>query len=135
MDIFPGKRRESLHAKHGGPNHPEKDWQRVQRRMILYLQCLDASAIEGIQLILEALKHTQEEMDRGHEGHPVTRGIQMLRRHLAEKNLFLSDGPYYGEWSKYIFLALPEEGDRNAQACIRSMPPVNRGSMVPEEVV
>ena len=130
MDRFPGTRRKSLR-----PTHSEKDWQTVQRRMILYLQCLDASAIEGIELILEALKHTQEEMDRDHEGHPVIQGIRILRRLLAEKSLFLSDGPNCGKWSRYISLALPEEKDRNAQTCIRSMPPINRGSMVPEEVV
>ena len=106
----------------------EDDWGKAQQRLILYLQSLKIPPFEVLELALEALKIAHEKWEGGDE-HPVTASMRALRHILFRR---APKGELRPE-IKQMMLDLPflEQSDRSHW--IRSMPPLNRGIMVPEK--
>ncbi|MEW6666597.1 MAG: hypothetical protein AB1512_15430 [Thermodesulfobacteriota bacterium] len=111
----------------------EQEWQRAQRRVILYLRLLDMPALDALQAAMDALRLAQEEAGVGERNlPPMTLAMQCLRKVLeAMKGSAIScrDGEdlfrQMSPWSPP-----PEKDGVPCEA--KSMPLIHRVSMVPE---
>ncbi|MFH1480556.1 MAG: hypothetical protein ABIG67_04760 [Pseudomonadota bacterium] len=111
----------------------EEEWREARERIMLYLRLLNAPARMGLEIALEVLTIAQKEKIGSNRDNPVSSAMQALKRTLAHHGLFSSEGPDYGKWFSYGSgdqryldgLDLPEK--------LRSMPPINRGCMKPED--
>jgi hypothetical protein len=111
----------------------EQEWQRAQQRVILYLRLLNMPALEALQVATEALQRAQKEVHGGGgELPPVTLAMQCLRQVLGDIKGKAEVGPEREALFRSVcpWSPPPEKGDMPAEA--RSMPPIHRGSMVPE---
>jgi hypothetical protein len=114
------------------PAVSEQDWQEAQGRLVLYLSLLDMPALEALETALEALRLSQQALQEGGTGHPVTVAMQNLRRLLEEKrpgdrlskseDAFRSICPWF---APPVEDGVPDDP--------RSTPLLNRGCMVPEK--
>ena len=112
----------------------EREWQRAQQRVILYLRLLDMPALDALQAAIEALRRAQEEARGGERNlSPMTLAMQCLRKVLRE----MKGTADFGLEGEDLFRLMcpwsqpPEKGGIPCEA--RSMPLIHRGSMVPEE--
>jgi hypothetical protein len=115
------------------PFAAELDWQRAQQRVVCYLRALKVPALKALELAQEALTRAQQDFLAAPSSHPVTHAMRALRGLLAEQSHPSTRGQTWG--------CLVGHGSLRPLACrgkdicrgIASMPPVNRGSMVPKE--
>ena len=113
----------------------EDEWGKAQQRLILYLQSLKVPPFEVLELALEALKRAREKPETVENGHPVTASMRALREILSQRK---PTGPLKAEIKQMMpDHPFPQEGDPFLQEGdpfrgIQSMPPLNRGSMIPE---
>ena len=108
----------------------EKDWLRARQRILLYLQVLNVPAIKGIELALEALRLAQAESF--FHGHPTAKAMESLHGLLAKEKICTPDGRLRGKHFRYDGLRSSSAAEEISSERIRSMPPLNRSSMVPE---
>jgi hypothetical protein len=107
----------------------EDDWAKAQQRLILYLQSLKIPPFEVLELALEALKMADEKWESGENEHPVTASMRALRQILFRRK---PKGDLKPE-IKQMMLNLPFLEESDLSCGINSMPPLNRGTMVPEK--
>jgi hypothetical protein len=110
---------------HGNGFH-DKNWKRAQRRILAYLQFLNLPSVESLELAVQALKQARSRMEESPESNPITESWRALQTLLADQavpatqDLVSPDGN------------IPSlTGIRGLCGQIRSMPALNRGSMVP----
>jgi hypothetical protein len=109
----------------------EDEWGKAQQRLVLYLQSLKIPPFEVLELALEALKMAGGKCESAEKGEPpVTSSMRALRQILSRRNPI---GGLNAE-IKHTMLSLPflEEGDLFGR--LKSTPPLNRGTMLPEKV-
>jgi hypothetical protein len=109
----------------GRPFH-DKDWQRAQQRVLEYLQFLNLPSVETLELALQALKRARSRLDDSPQSHPITESWRALQTILAEEAL-LTTADLVSPGGKIP----PLTGIHGLCGEIRSMPVLNRGSMVP----
>lgn len=109
----------------GQPIH-EEGWHKAQQRVLAYLQFLRLPSPENLELALKALKRARAGLEESPEAHPVTESWRALQALLAEEPLpdVQDPGSLQGEIPSLI-------GIQRFCGEIQSMPPLNRGSMVP----
>lgn len=109
----------------------EDDWGKAQQRLIFYLQSLKIPPFEVLELALDALRMAREELDGAEKGQtPVTASMRILRRLLSSRR---PTGKLKAEMGQKM-LSLPYAGEKDLCRGIRSMPPLTRGTMLPERV-
>lgn len=109
----------------GHPFH-EEDWQKAQQRVLAYLQFLNLPSVESLELALQALKRAIARLGDSPETHPITESWRALQALLAEEAFPAAQGPVSPEGK------IPSPtGIHGLCGEIRSMPALNRGSMVP----
>ena len=101
----------------------EDEWGKAQQRLVLYLQSLKIPPFEVLELALEALKMAGEKGDP-----PVTASMRALRQLLSRRK---PTGELKAEIKQRI-LILPFLEESDLFCGIKSMPPLNRGTMLPE---
>jgi hypothetical protein len=109
-----------------GQPHHDKHWRRAQQRVLAYLQFLNLSSVETLELALQALNQAKTRLENFPESHPITESWRALQAILAEQaspatqDLFSPEGQ------------IPRlTGIQGLCGQIQSMPTLNRGSMVP----
>ena len=118
-----------------GIDASRRDWQRALRRVMLYLELLNVPAQEAPELALDALRRSHEEAGKPPpDGHPVLITMRSLRRSLGEREASEGQGPGREDRLKTICLGPLTTEDNGRPEEIRSMPRLNRGCMVPEEI-
>lgn len=103
---------------------PYQDWQEALNRVFLYLQFFDVPVHEGLAFTLEALKLASIRQREDPESNPTREAMRVLRDRLAENYPFLN---------KESPLSDPSRSKEELKT-LNTMPPLNRGSMVPEEI-
>jgi hypothetical protein len=104
----------------------DKNWQRAQQRVLAYLRFLNLPSVNNLELALQALKRARSRLEESPESHPVTEAWRALQAVLLEQASPVAQD-----------LIAPEGKipplTRVHGLCgeIKSMPPLNRGSMVP----
>lgn len=112
-----------------------RDWQRALRRVMLYLELLNVPAPEAGELALDALRRAHEEAGKPPpDGHPVLITMRSLRRALGEGEASEGQGPGREDRLMTICLGPLTTEDNGRPEEFRSMPRLNRGWMVPEEI-
>lgn len=104
----------------------EQEWQRAQRRVLLYLHMLDIPAVETLDLALEALRRAKDKNSSVETG-PTAGAMRAIRSLLIERGYYSdSETPSFGlTMHRWHF---PESLDKKE---IRAMPTLNRGFMLP----
>jgi hypothetical protein len=122
---------ETLQGRSAKIYFPE-EWGKAQQRLILYLQCLKVPPFEELELALEALKRARQSQDLQGENSPVTAAMRALRQLLLQRqSSYVRNGtPSAGP--KKITVQVPAMEVDDISRGIESMPPVNRGVMVPK---
>jgi hypothetical protein len=112
----------------------EQEWQQAQQRVILYLRLLDMPALDALQTAIEALRRAQEEAGGG-EGNlpPTTRAMQCLREVLQEMRATADVGLEEEDLFRLMYPWSQPPGKDGMPCKAHAMPPIHRGSMVPEE--
>ena len=105
----------------------EQEWQRAQGRLLLYLQMLQIPAVETLELALEALRRAKQEVTRVHSN-PIAESMRALHRLLLEQTCASSFDALSLAHVRTLWMGQHVSG----QVEIRSMPPLNRGSIIPE---
>ncbi|MFH0814259.1 MAG: hypothetical protein V2A69_15700, partial [Pseudomonadota bacterium] len=100
----------------------DRDWQVAQQRVLLYLQTLRTPAPKTLELALEAFKRAGDKSYRG--VHPASDTMRALRGLMSE---------YCFNPIESCFGQQLGEGNTVSKG-ISPMPPLTRGSMVPEEI-
>ena len=107
----------------------EDEWGKAQQRLVLYLQSLKIPPFEVLELALEALKMAGEKWESAEKGDPpVTASMRALRQLLSRRK---PTGELKAEIKQRI-LILPFLEESDLFCGIKSMPPLNRGTMLPE---
>jgi hypothetical protein len=107
----------------------EDEWGKAQQRLILYLQSLKIPPFEVLELALEALKIAGEKWESAEKGSsPITASMRALRQLLSRRK---PKGELKAE-KKQMILILPFLEESDLFRGVQSMPPLNRGTMLPE---
>jgi hypothetical protein len=107
----------------------EDEWGKAQQRLILYLQSLKIPPFEVLELALEALKMAGEKWESAEKAlPPVTASMRALIQILSRRK---PRGELKAE-IKQMTLILPFLEESDLFRGIQSMPPLNRGTMLPE---
>jgi len=109
----------------GQPLH-DKNWRRAQQRVLAYLQFLNLSSVETLELALQALNQARSRMDHSPESHPITESWRALQAILAEQA-----SPATQDLVSLEGKIPPLTGIQGLCGKIQSVPALNRGSMVP----
>ena len=109
----------------GQPLH-DRNWRRAQQRVLAYLQFLNLSSVETLELALRALIQARSRIEDSPESHPVTESWRALQSILAERA-----SPAAQDFVSPEGKMPPLTGIRCLCGQIQSMPILNRGSMVP----
>ena len=121
--------RGTIHSGISSKVSREDEWGKAQQRLILYLQSLKIPPFEVLELALEALKMAHEKWESGENEHPVTASMRALRQILFRRTPKGEPKPEI----KQMMLDLPFLEESDFFGGIKSMPPLNRGTMVPEK--
>jgi len=111
----------------GHPFH-KNDWQRAQQRVLAYLRFLNLPSVENLELALQSLKRARAQLGDSPETHPITESYRVLQALLAEEASSAAQGPLSPEGKIPPFARIQDLCGE-----IRSMPALNRGSMVPSK--
>jgi hypothetical protein len=107
----------------------EDEWGQAQQRLILYLRSLKIPPFEVLELALEALKMAVEKWESAEKGDPpVTGAMRALRQLLSRRkptDELKAD-------IKQMMRSLPFLEEDDLFRGIKSVPPLNRGTMLPE---
>jgi hypothetical protein len=104
----------------------DRNWQRAQQRVLAYLRFLNLPSVVNLELALQALNRARSQLEESPVSHPITESWRALQAILVEQ-----ESPAAQD------LIAPEGRipplTRVHELCgeIRSMPALNRGSMVP----
>lgn len=109
----------------GQPLH-DRNWRRAQQRVLAYLQFLNLSSVETLELALRALIQARSRIEDSPESHPVTESWRALQSILAERA-----SPAAQDFVSPEGKMPPLTGIRGLCGQIQAMPALNRGSMVP----
>lgn len=109
----------------GLPLH-DRNWQRAQQRVLAYLRFLNLPSVVNLELALEALKRARSRVEESLESHPVTESWRALHALLAEQASPAAEDLIAPEGK-----IPPLAKIHGLCGEIRSMPALNRGSMVP----
>jgi len=104
----------------------DKNWRRAQQRVLAYLQFLNLSSVETLELALQALNQAKSRLEDSPESHPITESWRALQAILAERA-----SPATQDLVSPEGKIPPLTGIRGLCGQIQSMPALNRGSMVP----
>jgi len=104
----------------------DRNWRRAQQRVLAYLHFLNLSSVETLELALQALKQARSRLEDSPESHPITESWRALQALLAERSSPSAKDVFSSEDK-----LPPLTGLRALCGQIQSMPPLNRGSMVP----
>jgi len=127
MDLPPFLRTQYFAPLSSGSPHPASDrpvdrqWQVTQERVLLYLRTLEIAAPEALELALEALRRAAKTPGQTSGDHPAASAMLALGEILRERNLGSPTDQ-------------PSADGETPVVGIRAMPPLNRGSMVVEEI-
>ena len=109
----------------------EDDWDQAQQRLILYLRSLKIPPFEVLELATEALKTASEERESAGKGPPpVTAAMRALRQLLSRRKPTVQLKRDIGQ----MMLILPFLEESDLPCGIKSMPLLNRGTMLPVKV-
>ncbi|SPD75980.1 hypothetical protein PITCH_A780110 [uncultured Desulfobacterium sp.] len=117
-----------VHIRGGECLNPEEEqeWQRAQRRVLLYLHMLDIPAVETLDLALEALRRARDKNSLV-ETSPTAGAMRAIHSLLIERGYYSdSETPCFGLTMR--LWRFPESPDKKE---IRAMPTLNRGFMLP----
>jgi hypothetical protein len=119
-----------MHTPVGGSLEPvrEQEWQRTQRRVLLYLHMLDIPAVETLELALEALRRAKEK-DASTQTNPIADSMQAIRSLLLEQGYSSDREAPSPECVKRHWLW----PDISYQGGIMATPALNRGFMSPRK--
>jgi len=109
----------------GQPLH-DKNWRRAQQRVLAYLQFLNLSSVETLELALQALNQARSRLEDSPESHPITESWRVLQAILAERASPATQDLVSPEGKLH-----PLTGIHGLCGQIQAMPALNRGSMVP----
>ena len=109
----------------GQPLH-DKNWRRAQQRVLAYLQFLNLSSVETLELALQALNQARSRLEDSPEFHPITESWRALQAILAERASPATQDLVSPEGKLH-----PLTGIHGLCEQIQAMPALNRGSMVP----
>jgi hypothetical protein len=109
----------------GQPLH-DRNWRRAQQRVLAYLQFLNLSSVETLELALRALIQARSRIEDSPESHTVTESWRALQSLLADRA-----SPAAQDFVSPEGKMPPLTGIRGLCGQIQSMPALNRGSMVP----
>ncbi len=109
----------------GQPLH-DKNWRRAQQRVLAYLQFLNLSSVETLELALQALNQARSRLEDYPESHPITESWRALQAILAERASPATQDLVSPEGKLH-----PLTGIHGLCGQIQAMPALNRGSMVP----
>jgi hypothetical protein len=104
----------------------DKNWRRAQQRVLAYLQFLNLSSVETLELALQALNRARSRMEEAPDSHPITESWRALQGILAERA-----SPDTQDFVSPEIKLPPLTGILGLCGQIRSMPSLHRGSMVP----
>jgi hypothetical protein len=104
----------------------DKSWQRAQQRVLAYLRFLNLPSVVNLELALLALNRARSRVEESPESHPVTESWRALQAVLIEKASPAARDLIAPEDRVPPLAKVPELCEE-----IQSMPPLNRGSMVP----
>lgn len=108
----------------------EDEWGKAQQRLILYLQFLKIPPFDVLELALEALKMAGEQWESAaRDPSPVAASMNALR-HLLSRRKPMAEPKAD---TKQMILNLPFLAESELFRGIQSMPPLKRGSMLPEK--
>jgi hypothetical protein len=108
----------------------EDEWGKAQQRLILYLQFLKIPPFEALELALEALKTAGEQWESSEKDpSPVAASMNALRQLLSRRKPMAEPIADINQ----MILNLPFLVESDLFRGIQSMPPLNRGSMLPEK--
>jgi hypothetical protein len=108
----------------------EDVWEKAQQRVSLYLRLMRVPSLESLELALEAMKQARQ--GTAVSVHPLTRAIVALRQVLTEHESRQERKTI--DLLKITRIPLPSLTGREVCGGVRSRPPINRSSMVPEKV-
>ncbi len=95
----------------------DRQWQMARDRVLAYLNALDFSAVEALELCVSVMDRARTEREHNGKGEPVAASMQILRRMLQE-NMVASD----------LGTALENGG----LPVVPPVPELNRASMISE---
>ncbi|MCX5896014.1 MAG: hypothetical protein NTZ51_09320 [Proteobacteria bacterium] len=108
------------------------DWQAAEQRLLLYLQVLNVPEQQGLELARETVRCAQQAAVQDSSFSPATAAMRELRRIISGEKLSSGNGT---EYTKQFLTGPPlTVADTGSAEGIRSMPPLNRGSMLPVEI-
>lgn len=100
-------------TEHSAPSFMrEESWHKAQHRVSVYLRLLKVPTLESLSIALEAMKRALSHDDT--ERHPIQKSMEAVREVLLERT---------------------EKQEKGLVRRTRSTPPLNRGFMVPEEII
>jgi hypothetical protein len=111
----------------------DREWQACQERILLYLRLLRIPGVEALEAALEALLRARGEVERGN-GPPAAAAMQALRKVLQERRIAPALPP--GQENRFGKICpWPELSEKaGVPRDARSMPLLNRGSMMPDRL-
>jgi hypothetical protein len=108
----------------------EDEWGKAQQRLVLYLQFLKIPPFEVLELALEALNMAREQWESAErDPSPVAASMNALRQLLSRRKPIAEPKADI----KQMILNLPFLAESELFRGMQSMPPLNRGSMLPEK--
>jgi hypothetical protein len=109
-----------------GQSFHDRNWRRAQQRVLAYLQFLNLSSVETLELALRALNQGRARVEEAPESHPITESWRALQAIVSER-----DAPDMRDFVSPESRLPSLTGIRGLCGQIQSMPALNRGSMVP----
>ena len=104
----------------------DKNWQRAQQRVLAYLRFLNLPSVVNLELALQALNRARSRLEESPESHPITESWRALQAILVEQA-----SPEARDLIAPKSRISPLVNVHSLCGEIQSMPPLNRGSMVP----
>jgi hypothetical protein len=124
--------RDALQGEEARAAFSEEDWGKAQQRLILYLQFLKVPPFEALELALEALKRARLSPELDADNPPITAALRALRQLLTQRPpAHGGDRTPSAELKPAV--RQPHGGrEDDISRGVKSMPRLNRGSMLPK---
>jgi hypothetical protein len=112
------------------PKELNLEWQSGQDRALLYLRLLGVPGVESLEITLEAMRRARAQAGESRGACPVNEVMRALRRVLEERAAKTGSASEGCIVPICAWPSLPEQLGIPGET--RSMPPLNRGTMLPE---
>jgi hypothetical protein len=108
------------------PHELDLEWQSGQDRALLYLRLLGVSGVDSLEIALEAMRRARAQAGESRGASPANEVMRALRRVIEERAVKTGSASE----GCVACSSLPEQ--LGIPADTRSMPPLNRGTMLPQ---